>query len=66
MRLQEIIGIVREYFFLALIAVIALGIIFFLGYFIVYKKVLKGRKAFQRSGCFLWVCLLVMSSWLLA
>lgn len=43
MRLQEIIGIVREYFFLALTAVIVLGIIFFLVYFI-------GNKKFSREG----------------
>ena len=33
MRLEEIIGIVKEYFFLALIALIVLGIIFFLHVF---------------------------------
>ena len=49
MRLQEIIGIVREYFFLALIAVIVLGIIFFLGYFIVYKKLFGGKKSLPKK-----------------
>ena len=49
MRLQEIIGIVREYFFLALIAVIVLGIIFFLGYFIVYKKLIGGKKSLPKK-----------------
>ena len=49
MRLEEIIGIVREYFSLALIALIALGIIFFLGYFIVYKKVLEGKKSLPKK-----------------
>ncbi|WHY86776.1 VanZ family protein [Neobacillus novalis] len=49
MRLQEIIGIVREYFFLALIALIVLGIIFFIGYFIVYKKLLRGKKRLSKK-----------------
>ena len=49
MRLEEIIGIVREYFSLALIALIALGIIFFLQYFIVYKIVLKGKKSLPKK-----------------
>ncbi|MFE4895537.1 VanZ family protein [Peribacillus butanolivorans] len=49
MRLQEIIGIVREYFFLALIAVIVLGIIFFLGYFIVYRKLFGGKKRLAKK-----------------
>lgn len=44
MRLQEIINIATEYFPLALVAVIALGFILFVTYFIVYKKVLKGKK----------------------
>ncbi|MGE8081424.1 VanZ family protein [Peribacillus loiseleuriae] len=41
MRLQEIIGIVREHFFLALII---LGIIFFIGYFILYRKLFGGKR----------------------
>lgn len=44
MRLSEIIGIVRENFFLALIAVIILGIIFFIGYFVVYRKLFGGKR----------------------
>lgn len=44
MRLQELIGIVREHFFLALIAVIILGIIFFIGYFILYRKLFGGKR----------------------
>ncbi|MFH0068900.1 VanZ family protein [Peribacillus sp. NPDC056705] len=53
MRLQEIIGIVREYFFLALIAVIVLGIILFLGYFIVNRKPFGEKKNFPKKQLFL-------------
>ncbi|ETI69878.1 VanZ family protein [Neobacillus vireti] len=49
MRLQEIMGIVREYFFLALIAVIVLGLIFFIGYFIVYRKLFGGKKELTKK-----------------
>ena len=49
MRLQEIIGIVNRYFFLALIVVLVLGIIFFLGYFIVYKKLFGGKKSLSKK-----------------
>ncbi|OLS36763.1 VanZ family protein [Bacillus sp. MRMR6] len=49
MRLQEIIGIVREYFFLALIAVMVLGVIFFIGYFLIYRKLLKGKKRLSKK-----------------
>ncbi|KON68879.1 hypothetical protein AKG34_08815 [Peribacillus butanolivorans] len=58
MRLEEIIGIVKEYFFLALIAVILLGIIFFLMYFIVYKKIFGGKKCLQKKQLLL-MCLLI-------
>ncbi|WP_066229071.1 VanZ family protein [Metabacillus fastidiosus] len=49
MRLQEIIDIVKEYFFLALIAVIVLAIIFFLGYFIGYRKLFRGEKSLPKK-----------------
>ncbi|SDN95792.1 VanZ family protein [Bacillus sp. OK048] len=53
MRLEEIISIVKEYFFLALIVVIVLGIIFFLMYFIVYKKLFGGKKSLPKKQLFL-------------
>jgi glycopeptide antibiotics resistance protein len=49
MRLQEIIGILRENFFLALTALVVLGVIFFIGYFIVYRKLLGGKKRLQKK-----------------
>lgn len=49
MRLQEIIGIVGEHFFLALIAVITLGVIFFIGYFILYRKLFGGKRRFLKK-----------------
>lgn len=49
MRVEEIIGIVKNYFFLALIAIIVLGIIFLLLYFIVYKKLLGGKKSLSKT-----------------
>ncbi|WP_186673783.1 VanZ family protein [Sporosarcina sp. BP05] len=63
MRLQEIISTVREYFFLALIAVIFLGIIFFLGYFIVYKKNFGGKKNLSKKQLLLgalFICYIIM------
>lgn len=52
MRLQEIIGIVREYFLLAFMALIVLGVVFFIGYFIVYRKLLKGKKRLPKKQLF--------------
>ncbi|MFK4997990.1 VanZ family protein [Bacillus sp. N9] len=54
MRLQEIIGAVKEYFFLAFIAVIILGIISLLGYFLVYKKLLKRKKSLPGKRILSW------------
>lgn len=55
MRLQEIIGIVREYFSLALILVIALAGIFLLVYFMIYKKWFKGKKRLTKKKLLLLV-----------
>ena len=52
MRLQEIIGIVREYFLLALTALIVLAVVFLIGYFIVYRKLLKGKKRLPKKQLF--------------
>lgn len=49
MRLEEIIGIVKEYFFLALLAVMVLGIIFSIGYFILYRKLYRGKRRLSKK-----------------
>ncbi|MFA9558243.1 VanZ family protein [Evansella sp. AB-rgal1] len=54
MRLQEIVGIVREYFFVALVAVIALMFLFFIGYFLFYRILLKGKKDLSKKNLILW------------
>ncbi|MFD1927679.1 VanZ family protein [Sporosarcina siberiensis] len=55
MKIEEIVGIVREYFSLALLAVITLGIILILIYFIFYKTILKGKKRFSKKRLLLLV-----------
>lgn len=49
MSLQEIIGIIKGNFTLALAAVIVLGIVFFLGYVIIYRKLLSGKKRISKK-----------------
>ncbi len=44
MRLEEITRILSQYFWLALTAVVVLGAVIFVGYFIVYRKLLGGKK----------------------
>ncbi|WP_062106777.1 VanZ family protein [Bacillus niameyensis] len=43
MRLQEIIGMLKEYFFLAFAAIVVLGVVFFIGYTIINRKFLGGK-----------------------
>jgi len=43
-RIDEIFGILKEYIFLAIVGVIALAVLIGIGYFVIYKKLLRGRK----------------------
>lgn len=45
MRIDEIIGMLQEYIFLAVAGLLAMAVIMGTGYFFVYKKVLRGRKS---------------------
>lgn len=49
MRLVEIIGIVKENFVLASAAIVILAMIFFLTYFVVYKKIFNGKKTISKK-----------------
>ena len=44
MRIDEIIGILKENIFLAVVGLLAMAVLMGTGYFVVYKKVLRGRK----------------------
>ncbi len=48
MRLQEIMGIIRMNLVLGVIGVLGILVIFILGYFIIYKKLLGGKKKIDR------------------
>ena len=51
MSISAIINIAREYL---IIGVALIAILFFIGYFVVYKKLLKGRKKLKVSKVALW------------
>ena len=53
MRIDDIIGLIKDYFFLAFISVIVLGIIFLLLYFVVYKQLFGGKKNLSKLRLFL-------------
>ena len=46
MRIHEVVGMIREYFYLGLIGVIILGILGAVGYFLIYRKLLGGKRKF--------------------
>lgn len=45
MRIVELIGMFREYIFLAVVGLLAMAVLIGAGYFIVYKKLLRGKKS---------------------
>lgn len=45
MRISDIISLLKEYIILGLIA----GLIFFIGYFVIYKKIMKGTKNLSKG-----------------
>lgn len=49
MRLHEIIRIISDNLYVGIAGVIAIGIILFIGYFVIYRKLLKGNRRFTRK-----------------
>ena len=54
MRISEIVGLLKEYIVLGIVAIIFLGLLFFIGYKIVYQKILKGKKTISRKNMLLY------------
>ena len=44
MRMRDILSFLKEYIILGIVVLIIIGLLFFIGYKIVYKKMLKGKK----------------------
>ncbi|MEG2290648.1 MAG: VanZ family protein [Clostridium sp.] len=59
MRLSAIIKIAREYFLVGIILVAMVAILFWVGYFIVYKGLLKGSKTLKLRKLSLYAMLLI-------
>lgn len=63
MRLQEIIQIIKQNLFLGITGVIILGVIFWIGYFLIYKKKLNGKGNLPKRQFFvyaLFACYIIM------
>lgn len=54
MRIKDIISLLKEYMLLGVIAVVFLGILFFIGYKVIYKKVMKGTKTITKKRMILY------------
>lgn len=52
MRLHEIMGIIRDNLYLGIVGVIALGAIIYIGYVVIYKRLLGGNKRFIKKQLF--------------
>lgn len=54
MRLSDIISFFKEYMILGIIAVIFVGLLFLIGYKLIYHKILNGTKKISKSKMFLY------------
>lgn len=58
MRIQDILRTIQNNFYLAFILVSILAALLAVGYFIIYKKLLKGDKKLSERRIFIWFCLI--------
>lgn len=59
MSISALMNIARQYLFLGTVLAILATILFLVGYFIVYKKILKGTKRLEIKQIALWAVLLI-------
>ena len=63
MRMSDIINLLKEYLVLGIIALIFLGILFFIGYKVIYKKKMKGTKTINKKQLILYgisICYIIV------
>ena len=58
MRTRDILRTIQDNFYLAFIFVSILVVLLAGGYFIIYKKLLKGDKKLSKRRIFIWLCLI--------
>lgn len=54
MRISDIFSLLKEYIILGILALIFCGILFFIGYKLIYKKILKGEKTINKNKLILY------------
>lgn len=58
-RGSQIVEIIRGRFLLGLAGVVVIGVLWVMGYFIIYKKLMGGKRSFTIKGLllgFAWFC----------
>lgn len=58
MRLQDIIGMARNYLELGIVLFVALVVVFVVGYWVIYRKLCKGKKQINFKRVFWWMILI--------
>lgn len=58
MRIEDILRTIQNNFYLAFILVSILAVLLAIGYFIIYKRLLKGDKKLSKRRIFIWFCLI--------
>ena len=58
MRLSSIVSLAREYIILGIFAAVTAAVLFGAGYFLLYKRVMKGKKRIRPAQAVLWAVFL--------
>lgn len=56
--MKDILSIIQDNFYLAFMLIVILAVFLGLGYFVVYKKLLKGSKSLSKRKVMIWFCLI--------
>lgn len=54
MRMRDILVFLKQYIMLGIVALIIIGLLFFIGYKLVYKKLMKGKKNIEIKSLILY------------
>ncbi len=54
MRLSDIIRLLREYIIIGIVSIIIIGVLFLIGYKLIYQKIMKGTKKINKNKLILY------------
>ena len=59
MSVSALFRLAREYLWVGAVLTIFIGILFLIGYFMIYKKLLKGKKVLKARQVVIWAIFLI-------